>query len=1327
MKKRLISKSLIAKIALVLVIILLFEFALSEPVHASAVGHLGGTLLTPVVNLVVYLADGVISILQSALLGMSDSFIYIDLNESGFWKKLGKIVLIVGGVLALVAVGVLMVASGGAFAVVVGPILIKTGVGLAFIEITAAVVYKIAPGLKETMFGKSFVYSSIKISPESILKNEISFFDIDFFTENTDNETDTTQSITSTLRTMISQVYNTVRDIALVAMLIVIIYVAIRMLLALTPKEKSRYKESAVNCIIGLILIVVMHYIMSISITLVNMITSSINAMDYVTTSDADAAASSGAVIGEAFKIEGKKIYKELSGKDLPGVNTDQADTTIIATSTFTEQARYRLQKIYDIPDVVPEGSEEENNSNTTTLDEDDIDDDDLVETWEHIGWALVYIMLVILTLAFVWMYGKRVVYVAVLIILAPIVGVWYPINRVNGARAHTLNLWFKEFMGNLVIQPLHIFLYTILIGGAMELALANPIYVIVAIMGLVFVENLVKDLLGVQDTRMGNLGRALQDTTRAIKGTERMATSIARTVGRTASRGINAVSGAIVSGASARNIGRQAQSTKYNGGVGSEEEEEGANQPIREQQNPLAAEDNGGNNLPPPAAGAQDPAALGNELDDDVREPNELNTPDRRQLGEVAREDAQNPGVDRKTQLLRDKKQLEELIKEEELAGNGDGMVARVCKAKLDDINTELASLGYNEQPEVDQRTQALLSNKRQLEEAIKQEEAENRGDGMVARLYRENLEAVNTELATLGNDGQSSNTRASGSSSRLELESDTVSAINDLNSGTLLKTDGTRNIMSTDNDKIVNMEINDSDPQRPLAMAVNAEEYSSSSMNPQDAVTSMNVGDTNAQIQNNGGASIGLGAGNNSGATTLGVSGGSTTSVDSSNIRTSGSNAGSGNSETATIVNLEDVKQARNEGTTESNIGSDNSESAQIYDFQEEKEVREAGTNESNEGSGNSGSTKIANFQEAKQARELANSGSNASSNNNASNAGINNSGSGTSGTSGNRRTIADSNNNASNAGTNNSGSGTSGTSGNRRTIKDSNNNGNNAGANNSGANNSGSGNPQDAGNAGTNPNNENTANTNDAENGNQQDAGNSRPDTNSNNGNNANDAGNGNAQDSGNSGSDSGSSNTKPKRITKEKVKEKVASGIQKADEFVETAGGRAVEAAGIAVEGVIDTALNAVSGNIGGTAGAIVGTASDIVGVATGQGRSTPSGGGKSDAQTKSPQKRTSQNVQTIMKETGLSEQDAKAIEEACKRYKIMDDRDMAEAGKVWKRASESDKSKIFELTKVLIEVKRDGGSQQDAEKALENARVGSSTKDLLLKMYKNLHG
>ncbi len=366
-----------------------------------------------------------------------------------------------------------------------------------------------------------------------------------------------------TLRTGVSQVYVTVRDICLVSMLIVIIYIAIRGLLALNPKEKSRYKENFVNCLIGVILIVSVHLIMSVSVKLVDMITEGMEtATDstQIDTSKGNAehisdselkqiaednlqdAESVSTISGASITVSGDKIYKALEEAGYPNVTltdkpswwkrvadylpfVDYSDEYIVTIqcSSFTEQARYMCQEIYD----VNEAGERTN------------------ENWNYIGWSLVYIMLVILTVAFVWLYGKRLFYLAVLTMFAPIVGVMYPINRQNGSRPQTLNLWFKEYMGNLLIQPFHLFLYTILVGSAMNIAINNPIFVIIALVAILFVEKLLKDMIGIQDTRIGGLGRAIQDTTRAIKTTERTAASVARGIGRAASNGARGLIGA--------------------------------------------------------------------------------------------------------------------------------------------------------------------------------------------------------------------------------------------------------------------------------------------------------------------------------------------------------------------------------------------------------------------------------------------------------------------------------------------------------------------------------------------------------------------------------------------------------------------------------------------------------------------------------------------------------------------------------------------------------------------------------------------------------------
>ena len=1185
MKKNFISKSLIAKIALVLVIILLFEFAAAEPVHAAS---LGGQLLNPIVNLVVYLADGAIQILQSALTSIENTFIYIDITESktSWWIAVGAVVV---GIICVVLAVVAVVVTGGlaAPAIVCTVAVSVAGAGLTAAAaggIYLAVYPQFGEKLDAVVFGNSFVYSNIYITPETILKNQIQLFNVNYFETIDDSDTDTTVSLSNTLRKVISQAYTTVRDIALVAMLIVIIYVAIRMLLALTPKEKSRYKESAVNCVIGLILIVVMHFIMSASVTGLEMMTNAIsitNQIYQVEGDDIEGFLASNpdvydkSISGVSLAIVGDQLYDAVENPDSEGTSMydgivigydDNGDKiSYVKASNFTEQARYLAQKLYTL----------DSDSNT-------------VETWEHIGWAFVYIMLVVLTLAFVVMYGKRTLYMMVLTMFAPVVGVMYPINRANGSRAHTLNLWFREYMGNLIIQPLHVFLYLIFIGSAMAMAINNPIYVIMAIMGLTFAERLLKDLLGIQDTRIGGLGKSLQDTTRAIKTTEKAATSIARTVGRTVSRGTHALGGALVAGAAAA-------SSKNNGESASEENEE-ANKKVREQQNPLPSGENGGNNLPPPTAGAQNPTELENELDNGT---NQQGKPQKRQLDEVA-------------------------SMQKYMSQGGS------VNANGEFFNPYTDEYDPNYNPLNDKEFQVL----KDVNESATMQNYMNAGYGQnaIGEYYNPNIDEYDAGYNPLNDDmfREYGNTGV--------LDNDTMSMINDLNGNSapftvlegtnerVVRTDRDRNVLRDDDGNVRIEPANTPDGRDPMAMAMAAGAETSTSVGAENTGAPRTVGNTDTPIENRGGASTGETVINNSGAATFGIPGGSQSIPDGNN-----------------------------------SSSSDNS-----------SKVRTANENTGNE--------KITSYEEGRKAVEARR----------------------------NNNTGTDSSNNGNNTGAdNNAESGNSQSSGARGTSLSSSNNVNNAGANSTG-----NGNSQGSRTSGTNTSSNDNGNTTGADNS----AGNENTQAPEKNGTSAGSSNNANG---------TGSNNSENKKT---QGSERTARRVQKAMDAVGTVTGRAANVVEEGVAGVIDTVLNATTGNIGGTADAIVGTASGMVGAATGTQGKAPSGGGKTSADTPSkPSKRVSQNVQTIMKDAGLSEQDARAVESACKRFRINDDRNMAEVGKVWKKASEGDKSKIFELSQILIEVKRDRGSQQDAEKALQNARVGSTTKDLLLKMYKNLHG
>lgn len=57
--------------------------------------------------------------------------------------------------------------------------------------------------------------------------------------------------------------------------------------------------------------------------------------------------------------------------------------------------------------------------------------------------------------------------------------------------------MWFKEYVFNIIIQPFHLLIYTILVGSAMELATTSLIYAIIAIYFVIPAEKLLRKFFG--------------------------------------------------------------------------------------------------------------------------------------------------------------------------------------------------------------------------------------------------------------------------------------------------------------------------------------------------------------------------------------------------------------------------------------------------------------------------------------------------------------------------------------------------------------------------------------------------------------------------------------------------------------------------------------------------------------------------------------------------------------------------------------------------------------------------------------------------------------
>ena len=239
--------------------------------------------------------------------------------------------------------------------------------------------------------------------------------------------------------------------------------------------KKAKYKERLKDWLVAVCLIFIMHYIMVFAIELVARITE---------------------LVREGVGINGNVVYIELTDKQYENakkiIESQEYDISQIGEIT-TENGEKALTWKTDLAGYFRIHSQMT---------------DEGTAKWA--GYALCYVVLVVFTLFFAWTYLKRVVYMAFLTIIAPLVAMTYPIDKMTDGKAQAFDAWLKEYIFNLMIQPLHLLLYAILVSSAFELATSSPIYALVTIGFMIPAEKLMRRFFGFEKAKTpGLLGGA--------------------------------------------------------------------------------------------------------------------------------------------------------------------------------------------------------------------------------------------------------------------------------------------------------------------------------------------------------------------------------------------------------------------------------------------------------------------------------------------------------------------------------------------------------------------------------------------------------------------------------------------------------------------------------------------------------------------------------------------------------------------------------------------------------------------------------------------------
>ena len=284
-------------------------------------------------------------------------------------------------------------------------------------------------------------------------------------------KTEQVKSIAQQVRSTIAKWYYILRNMAIVLMIPILIFIGIKILFASVASEKSKYKNMFGDWLVAFCLIFLMQYIMVFSINLVESFTKLVNnnLNEHVYT----------VVIPEG---DGK-IKKALKENNLYDSQMEDDDGNIVWNSGNL-MGLIRTQAAVE--------NVEETNS------------------YLYIGYALAFVILVWYTIFFVYTYLKRIIYLAFLTVIAPLVAMTYPIDKINDGKAQAFDMWFKEYIFNLLIQPLHLILYTMLVSMAFDLASKNIVYTLVVLGFMMPAENLLRKFFGFEKAQTpGALGGA--------------------------------------------------------------------------------------------------------------------------------------------------------------------------------------------------------------------------------------------------------------------------------------------------------------------------------------------------------------------------------------------------------------------------------------------------------------------------------------------------------------------------------------------------------------------------------------------------------------------------------------------------------------------------------------------------------------------------------------------------------------------------------------------------------------------------------------------------
>lgn len=118
---------------------------------------------------------------------------------------------------------------------------------------------------------------------------------------------------------------------------------------------------------------------------------------------------------------------------------------------------------------------------------------------WRPIEHFICYILLVGYEYKFLIMYIKRFMVIGLFVVVSPLITCTYSLDKAGDGKAQAFQILFKELIVNILMQPMHLFLYSVLLGFATNIIQEYPLFTILLLIGVSRGEKIIKQIFRMQ------------------------------------------------------------------------------------------------------------------------------------------------------------------------------------------------------------------------------------------------------------------------------------------------------------------------------------------------------------------------------------------------------------------------------------------------------------------------------------------------------------------------------------------------------------------------------------------------------------------------------------------------------------------------------------------------------------------------------------------------------------------------------------------------------------------------------------------------------------